>query len=621
MTLNFNFLRRPLALEIALTFASFLFLIPKPYLTIPALDASWQVTLEEAFFKSWKFGTTVNFTGGPLSFLYTPTSLGYYVFWQIAAESLVISLALFLIFRALRAQAFWIKAIVFICIIPSTSLGKDGIFLTSILAASLILLNTQDSKGIVKGIPTYLAVLSLMKFSFATLGIACVAILAVAAYIQKDYSRIYKTAGSYFGSFIVIWILIGQNLLTIPMFFRNSLEISKGYLWNMNLHENATTFYFLVSYLLLTSVPILIYCLWKRREVANWITLILAAASIYLCWKAGITRTGSHMGFFLQSTVLIVLLLFSIAKPKSLGNIWMCLVALSYFGGLIWIYPGGIKPIASMSWKVFTGNLTFLANPDSLNQSYTRMIPLVLLENELPEIKKQVEESSIDLLHFQHSVLLLNGLNFQPRPTIQNYHAFNSYLSKLNQTHIRDNPPDFILVRYGLVDQRYPYSDDALYNLEVFQNYKPSIVEKGYTLLQRTNAPEKLEVGPVLIEKTIQSGEYVDVAEFSQKLLWLKVHYNPSFLHKLSAFFYKPEILVIGVNLEDGTDRNFRLVGGNLEDGFLLNPLLEGDKALSDFLNSHTPITKIKSFTVASMQGNSFFPTKSFALELCEIKK
>ena len=619
--MKFNFLKKPLTIEIALTLLTFLFLIPKPYLTIPALDASWQVTLEEAFFKNWEFGTTVNFTGGPLSFLYSPTSLGYYVFWQIAAESLILSLAIFLIFRALRSQSLLIKALAFICIIPSATMGKDGIFMASILAASLILLDTKHLRWIAKGIPTYLAILGLMKFSFATLGIACIAVLAVAAYIQKDHSRAYKLAGTYLVSFIGIWIIIGQNPLTIPAFFINSLQISKGYLWNMNLHENSKIFYFLVFYLLLICIPILIYSLWKGRKATNWITLIIAAASIYLSWKAGITRAGPHLAFFLQSAVVIVLLLFPIATSKALGKLWLALAVSGYFASLTWIYPGGIRPIATNTWNLFKGNLHFLVNPDSLNQTYTRIIPMVLAENELPGVKELVGKSSIDLLHFQHSVLILNGLNFQPRPTIQNYHAFNRYLSKLNQAHIRNNPPDFILVRYGLVDQRYPYSDDALYNLEVFENYKPSMEEKNYMLLKRTDVPRKLEMGSALIEKTIQSGEYVDIAEFSQKLLWLKVHYNPSFLHKLSSFFYKPEVLVIGLNLEDGTSRNFRLVGGNLNEGFLLNPLMEGDKALSDFLNTHTPITKVKSFTVASIEGNSFFPTKSFALELNELKK
>ena len=88
MNAKLAFIKKPIIGEFIISFVTFLFLIPQPYLTIPELDASWQVALEEAFYKGWEFGTTINFTGGPLSLLYTPTSLGYHVFLQIFAESL-----------------------------------------------------------------------------------------------------------------------------------------------------------------------------------------------------------------------------------------------------------------------------------------------------------------------------------------------------------------------------------------------------------------------------------------------------------------------------------------------------------------------------------------------------
>lgn len=616
-----SIIKRPIAIEALFAFICFLFLVPQPYLTIPALDASWQVTLEEAFFKNWEFGTTINFTGGPLSFLYTPTSLGYYVFGQIFAESLVIFISLLLIFRGLRNQSLWIKILAALCLSLSAATGKDGIYLISISAASLTLLNGKPSRWLTYAIPCFLTVLSMMKFSFATLSIACIAILTTAAILQKEPIKAVKLVSTYLVSFLTIWILIGQNPLTIPAFFTNSLQISQGYLWNMNLSENAGTFWYLISFLIVCSLPIFGFCLLERKQLDAWIILLIAAASIYLSWKAGITRAGSHMGFFLQATFVVVLLTQTLAKPLFVRRIWLGTVTIFYFVGLTFFYPGGIKPIGSFTWNILKTNTNFLRNPDALNQTFTKIIPMVLAENELPQIKKLIGDASIDLLHFQQSVLLLNDFNFQPRPTVQNYPAYNEHLSRLNQEHIRKNPPEYILVRYALVDQRYPYSDDTLYNLEVFQNYHPLMVEKGYMLLKRTNTPKQLSEGETVIATRIQSGENVDISQFSEKLLWLKVNYRPSLLHKVCAFLYKPEVIIIRVTLTDGTDKNFRLVGGNLKTGFLLNPLIEGDKALEDFLNSHSPVTPITSFTIASIPGNTFGRTKEFEFELIEIKK
>ena len=620
MKLSLSIWKQPMTRELLLTLVVFLFLIPKPYLTIPELDASWQVALEEAFFQGWEFGTKVNFTGGPLNFLYTPTSMGYFVFGQIIAESLILVLAILLLFRALRDQAIWHSILAFFSLIICAAVGKDGLYLVSIAAGSFILLREKKPGLLLYLIPAFFAILSLMKFSFASLSIACMCALSIGWTIQRSTRLALKLVGSYLGAFLLVWILIGQNPLTIPAFFLNSLQISQGYLWNMNLHEPPGVFFFLCYFLLLTSIPAFLACLASRKNVGAWISLTIAAATIYLSWKAGLTRAGSHMNFFLQASLVVIILIQPIVSKKWLSVSWLSLLTVSYLAAFASYYPGGLSQLCLRTGKAFSDNLVFLANPDSLNQSFTRVIPLVLAERALPEVKEEVGEASIDVLHFQQAILLLNQLNYAPRPTVQNYPAYNSHLTRLNQSHMLNDPPEYILMKYGLVDQRYPYSDDTLYNLEVFQHYRPLLGEKGYMLMKRREEPREIVEERVVLERSIQSGENVDVSQFSNELLWLKVDYRPSLLHRLIAFFYKPEVLNIGVILEDGINKNFRLVGGNLKDGFLLNPLLEGNVALERFLNTHQPQTKIASFTIVSNPGQTWFSTRYFDLQVIALK-
>ena len=123
-----------------LAFLTLLFLFPSPYFVTPNLDSSWQAVLEEAFFKQWQFGKDIIFTGGPLNFLYSPTSNGYYPFLQVFAEALVLFLALFFLFSTLRSQPNWVHATLFIVLFCAAASGKDGIFLCSLGAVSLRLL-------------------------------------------------------------------------------------------------------------------------------------------------------------------------------------------------------------------------------------------------------------------------------------------------------------------------------------------------------------------------------------------------------------------------------------------------------------------------------------------------
>lgn len=610
------FFKRPLTGELLFTFVAFLFLIPQPYLTIPELDASWQVALEEAFFNGWEFGTMINFTGGPLSLLYTPTSLGYHVFGQIIAESIVLILALFLIFRSLRYLPLWYSALVFIAVIPGSAIGKDAIYLSSVAAGAFILLYEKNNRPGLFLIPAYMALLAMIKFSFASLGIVCVTALAVRYFIDRDKRKAAKLVGSYIGSFVFIWIAIGQNPLTIPAFLANSIQISQGYLWNMHEHEKLWILGYLLTLMFVTSIPIFLAALSRRKELESWLALIIAAGAIYLSWKAGVTRGGSHISIFMLSAFIVTLLIQPIVASQRVSNTWVIFLAAVYFGGLAWVYPRGYSFIGDRMVKTINVNLKFLANPDTLNKTYTDLIPLVLLENELPMFKEQIQDGSVDVLHYQQSIALLNPFNYEPRPTVQNYPAYNHHLCQLNLEHIQTNPPDFIIVRSGTVDSRYPYSDDTLYNLEVFQNYKPILKEKGYLLLARQEKPINLSQESIVVEKTVSSGETVSIESWSDELLWLQVDYSPSFMHRLIAFFYKPEMQHMKVTLEDGSHKFFRLVGGNLKDGFLLNPLIEGDDALERFLNTHLPEKKITSFSIHTVPGNTKFNTLSFDVKV-----
>lgn len=58
----------------------------------------------------------------------------------------------------------------------------------------------------------------------------------------------------------------------------------------------------------------------------------------------------------------------------------------------------------------------------------------------------------------------------------------------------------------------------------------------------------------------------------------------------------------------------------NLGDGFLLNPLMEGNMALEKFLNTHKPETKVIGFTLVSIPGHTMFKTQYFDLKVTVLK-
>jgi hypothetical protein len=184
---------------------------------------------------------------------------------------------------------------------------------------------------------------------------------------------------------------------------------------------------------------------------------------------------------------------------------------------------------------------------------------------------------------------------------------------------MQNNPPQFILCKDGVIDARYPTVDDNLFFKEVIDHYQPVLTEEDYILLERKEPAIPFIMGEPILKLQVHSGQNVDISKFSEHTLWLKVKYEPSVGHKLAAKLYKPEILIMHVTTTNGESRNYRLIGANLENGFLLNPTLDTIAEIENLLNSKTPKTTIKDFSINSVPGHTPFSTHEFEVELYKL--
>ena len=199
-------------LEAGLAFLTLLFLFPFPYFVFPNLDSSWQGRSGRGLLQTMAIRKgDIIFTGGPLSFLYSPTSNGYFPFLQVFAEALVLFLALFFLFSTIRSQPNWVHATLFIVLFCAAAAGKDGIYLSSLAAVSFRLIRGDLKLYGVVALYGFVAVLSLMKFSFALMGFGCTALLSLFFLWQGNY----KTAGTLFGVYLLtlllLWMAAGQS--------------------------------------------------------------------------------------------------------------------------------------------------------------------------------------------------------------------------------------------------------------------------------------------------------------------------------------------------------------------------------------------------------------------------
>src|SRR5262249_26589607 len=104
----------------------------------------------------------------------------------------------------------------------------------------------------------------------------------------------------------------------------------------------------------------------------------------------------------------------------------------------------------------------------------------------LPRIAVAVRDAAVDVMSFEQAAVLLNRLNWHPRPMFQGYGAYTSSLLALNAHYFaRETAPEFILFKLQTIDGRYPLLDDAQALLQVIHRYRPVLAERSFLLLQK----------------------------------------------------------------------------------------------------------------------------------------
>lgn len=206
-----------------------------------------------------------------------------------------------------------------------------------------------------------------------------------------------------------------------------------------------------------------------------------------------------------------------------------------------------------------------------------------------PALVSKVGRSSIDLFTFEQGLLLLNRLNYRPRPVIQSYTAYTSVLLEKNAAFYRsDDAPEFVALRLKAIDKRYPGQDDSLALLEIARRYVVVKNSPDQALLQRKssiNLPiASARAAPLIGELSPAFGERIAVPPANGHAVWMEVDLRPTAFGRLNAFLYhayQPRLIVV---MTDGREQYFRLISTQSASGFLVRPFIESHRDFVDLM-------------------------------------
>lgn len=546
------------------------------------LDASWQQVLSYAYAHDFKFGRELLFTAGPTGFLFTvfatPDTVALKLLWEYAGKLLVAGALV----ASIWSFPLWRRLAVLLFVFAFASLFPDTLNVLVILLLGVDSVIRGDRSPLRLAAAVALIVfLGLAKFTLLVLGGGVLFSAVLAALLRRRWKRAAALPALWAGLLLLFWLLLGQNPFHLPDYLLGSLELSDGYAWSMMLDVSWGSFVCgALAFLLL------LWAFWrrtKREEDRAWALAVCLACALglYLEWKHGFIRGDGHVCAFFGYAIVVAAALPAFFRSKRAWA-WSDLIVPLCVAGFWTELDLHMSGYDLHMRDRLEERLLVMSRPRRYLADWRAAYDRRKAEAELPRVKAEVGEATIDFISFEQGRLLVNELNYRPRPVFQGYSVHTVGLERKNlDFFFSRRAPRYLLVGFGTIDWRYPSQDDALVIANLPRLYEPVLEEKGLLLLRRrADADERRpERRRMLDNRIVPSGVDVSLPAERDRALWLQVFAEPTKLGRLRAFLYKPVSLTLVTTDAGGREERYRLLPRTSSEGFLVHPNLldQGD--------------------------------------------
>ena len=593
-------------------------------------DASWCSVLEYAHQHGLQFGTDIVFTYGPLGFLATP-----YLFSMPAGPRFTFDLALAtltalsicLIARRLKIPSaiFLIGIYLFLAsnIYPRTDLLLE---LNLLCWGILCIVATGPALLIYAVILAGAAVFAgLVKITLLIMAIMTIGVVSCDLLLRNSRRLSLGLAGFFILAFILAWVGAGQNLLHLCIFLRRALITSVGYNNGMA-YEGSVV---LRARAILTGLLAIATLATTRRGdsaarfpvAQQFLHTTWLIGMLFLVWKHGFVRTDLyHAGFFFGFAPLLALawgrspaagstpatlpvrqetssdwsrrLTLILKSPRWPQAFALTGSFVALFTVQTMILPGDWQSALVQPFLAIRANASNLLNPAAYKQQISAAIDAEKLRSQLPLLRNRINHSSVDMFGCEQLAVLVNSLNYRPRPVFQSYAAYSPSLMQWNQTFYQSQTaPEFVIFRLLAMDRKLPALEDALVLRHLLLNYELVLSETPFLLLKACQAePPKLKL---LADSTTTSGQPINLSRYANTNLWLELELKPTLLGRAREFLYQPSKSRLVVSWSSGgkkLTRRFHAPAPMLAGGFLLSPLLLTTEDARDLYMGADPI-------------------------------
>lgn len=557
------------------------------------LDPSWRISIGLAIEKDLIFGKDYIFTLGPLGFLATKYAIGISKWHILLYEIFMIGSSLYIIRFALKSRGYHILCYPLILWI-------------------LILLKANNLINLITPVLLFFIASFLNRRKILFL-ILAVMLTSIAFYVKVNYGIVLLVI--IYGTLLVAVVkkvlttvqAIGVVILHTSLIYLLSLYLNvhlfsyvEASLYIIDHYHDAMYFYmqatswrflFAVIILLLYLTGFLIYYRHFFQNLISFAVYAFSGLYLFLLFKNGFVRAGGeHVNEFYKLSVVPFVLVWLFEK-EPYKKTWITLIGCAVLSSSLALifkqkYFQDISIDHYINKEYFTDIVT--------DVSHKQFIPEeARSEEKFPDaFVKQIGKSSVDVIPYEISEIHYHKMNYNPRPMIQSYQAYDEYLDNRNfQKYISANSPEYLIYKCISIDFRQPFWDESITKRAMLSHYEVVNSDSLYLLLKKRKQPLKLttlqETKTVLeIGKEYKIKDSEDI-----QYLYANVEYN--IWGKLKRLFFQPPPLHVVLTYEDGTSITYKAISSILKTGVLINRKVE-DTPDAELIFRNTPGKGVK---------------------------
>lgn len=544
-----------------------------------SVDESLKWLFNYLFSHGLSQGRDIIFPHGPLAFFMYPTGENF--LFSVLVIMLLQIFFFFQLYRLLGKETWQYMLLTVLLSWFIFSLSNFNLLILSNISVSYLnFLNEEKPYHKYTGfvltafafyVKAYIAILSgVITFSF----------LVILFFRNRQIKQGILDILAIIGAMMFFWLLMYHQLTGFINYCVGMVHLAGDNSAGAALHPNNNWLLIIPFLVVICLMPFLQQ---NKKGIAFGFLFLLG---FFAAWKYGMAREDYyHVRIFLFF-VIISMILFLIYNQKRL------LINFIFLTIVLVLFALNFKNLDNP--QPLTINYSGIGNFKNFITSYSETKALrekqnleIISINRLPHaVRDQIGKATVDVYPYDVTIIAANNLNWKPRPVIQSYVTYNSWLDKKNAAHFQSEAaPEYFIFRLNnnsvdlnggkleSMDNRYLLNDEPKTLVALIENYDRFYGDNNFLVYRKR--PHKIDVHST-VTKT-ESGEWyqwISVPETATGMKRLKLHVERSMTGNIKSFLYKDELYYLYLKTQNGTTLKYRIVPQNATDGIWISPFL-----------------------------------------------